>query len=391
MQRSTERIMTTHTGSLPRPDALEQAMLASLEGQAQDPERLESLVRGATIEVVDKQTACGVDIVNDGEVGKPSYATYVKDRLTGFDGESAPMNIEDFAEYPGAEESLLSDPGFSHLVRPACVGPVERHADADTATAKEIALLKEALAGADVAEGFMTAVSPATIAMFLENRHYPDAEAYIYALANAMAPEYKAIVDAGLVLQVDCPDLGCSHVMYPNSPLDDIKRRLSMHVDALNHALGDLPSDQMRMHVCWGNYDGPHHKDVELKEIVEIILGAKPDGLVLEGANPRHEHEWQVFEHVPFPAGKVLMPGVIDSTNNYIEHPELVAQRLVRYASVVGKENVIAGTDCGFGTLVGMRATAPSVAWAKLETMAKGAELASRQLWSGRSNDRQVI
>jgi 5-methyltetrahydropteroyltriglutamate--homocysteine methyltransferase len=382
MERSTRRILTTHTGSLPRPEALEQAMLASLEGRPQDPEQLESLVREATREVVARQARCGIDIVNDGEFGKPSYATYVKDRLTGFEGESAPMNLEDFGEYPGSEEPLMADPGFAHLVRPACVGPVQRRPDADAATAKEISLLKEALNGANVAEGFMTAVSPATIAMFLENRHYPDPESYLYALAEAMAPEYKAIVDAGLVLQVDSPDLGCSHVMYPGVALPEIKDRLSMHIEALNHAVAGLPSDRMRMHVCWGNYDGPHHKDVELKEIVEIILRAEPDGLVLEGANPRHEHEWQVFEQVPLPEGKVLMPGVIDSTNNYIEHPELVAQRLVRYANVVGKENVIAATDCGFGTLVGMRATVPSVAWAKLETMVKGAHLASEQLWS---------
>jgi 5-methyltetrahydropteroyltriglutamate--homocysteine methyltransferase len=390
MQRSTTRILSTHTGSLPRPEALEQAMLATLEGEAQDPDQLDSMVREATLDVVARQTGCGIDIVNDGEFGKPSYATYVKDRLTGFDGESAPMNLEDFGEYPGAEEPLMADPGFTHLVRPACVGPVERRPDADAATAKEISLLKDALDRAGAAEGFMTAVSPATISMFLENRHYPDAESYVYALAEAMAPEYRAIVDAGLVLQVDSPDLGCSHVMYPGMPLTETKRRLSMHIEALNRALEGLPSDRMRMHVCWGNYDGPHHKDVELKEIVDIILGAKPDGLVLEGANPRHEHEWQVFEDVPLPDGKVLMPGVIDSTNNYIEHPELVAQRLVRYANVVGRENVIAATDCGFGTLVGMRATVPSVAWAKLETMAKGAELASRQLWSDRPQ-RQAV
>ena len=333
--------------------------------------------------MVARQASCGVDIVNDGEFGKPSYATYVKDRLEGFGGESAPMNIRDFTEYPGAEEQLMSDPGFTHLVRPACVGPVSRRAEADEVTASEIALLKHAVEGVDVTEAFMTAVSPATISMFLENKHYPDADAYVYALADAMAPEYKAIVDSGLILQIDCPDLGCGHVLYPDMPLENLKRNLSMHIDALNGALGDLPTDRMRMHVCWGNYEGPHHRDVELTEIVEIILRAKPDGLVIEGANPRHEHEWQVFERVPLPEGKVLVPGVIDSTNNYIEHPELVAQRLVRYAGVVGRENVIAGTDCGFGTLVGMRATAPSVAWAKLETMARGAELATRELWSG--------
>ena len=215
MQRSTERILTTHTGSLPRPDALEQAMFAVMDGKPQDAEGLQSLVREATLDVVRRQSSCGVDILNDGEFGKPSYSTYVTDRLTGFGGESGPMNIQDFSEYPGAEEALLTDPGFTHLVRPACIGPVERRADADAATANDIALLKEGLGGVEVTEAFMTAVSPATITMFLENQYYPDDESYLYALAEAMAPEYKAIVDAGLVLQVDCPDLGCGHVMYP--------------------------------------------------------------------------------------------------------------------------------------------------------------------------------
>jgi 5-methyltetrahydropteroyltriglutamate--homocysteine methyltransferase len=391
MQRSTERVLTTHTGSLPRPDALEQAMLASLEGRAQDAEELQSLVREATIAVIRRQAGCGVDVVNDGEFSKPSYATYVKDRLTGFGGESGPMNIQDLSDYPGAEEGLLTDPGFAHLVRPACTGPVGRRDDADAATAADISLLKEALEGVQVTEAFMTAVSPATISMFLENQHYPDDESYLYALADAMKPEYKAIVDAGLVLQVDCPDLGCGHVMYPGASDEEITRKLPLHVDVLNHALGDLPSDRMRMHVCWGNYDGPHQRDIELRKIVATVLRARPDGLVLEGANPRHEHEWQVFEDLSLPDGKILMPGVIDSTNNYIEHPELVAQRLVRYANVVGRENVMAASDCGFGTLVGMRTTAPSVAWAKLETMAKGAELATRELWSRRPREQQPV
>jgi 5-methyltetrahydropteroyltriglutamate--homocysteine methyltransferase len=391
MQRSTERILTTHTGSLPRPDALEQAMLASLEGGPRDAEELQYLVREATISVIRRQADCGVDVVNDGEVGKPSYATYVEGRLTGFGGESGPMNIQDFSDYPGSERALMTDPGFAHLVRPACTGPVRRRDDADAATAADISLLKEALEGVQVTEAFMTAVSPATISMFLENQHYPDEESYLYALADAMKPEYKAIVDAGLVLQVDCPDLGCAQNMYPGASEDEITRKLPLHVDVLNYALGDLPPDRMRMHVCWGNYDGPHHRDIELRKIVGTVLRARPDGLVLEGANPRHEHEWQVFEDLSLPNGKILMPGVIDSTNNYIEHPELVAQRLVRYANVVGKENVMAASDCGFGTLVGMRATAPSVAWAKMETMARGAELATRELWSGRPREQRPV
>lgn len=381
MRQSTERILTTHTGSLPRPPELEEAMFKALEGKAQDPARMSSLVREATLEVTRRQAECGVDVVNDGEYGKPSYATYVSDRLDGFGGQSAPISPTDFADYPGAEAELLTDPGFAHLLQPACIGPVRRRADASEATAKEIALLQQALDGVPTTEAFMTAVSPATIAMFFENQHYPDAESYLHALADAMKPEYKAIVDAGLVLQIDCPDLGSCHVIYPDTPLADVKRNLATHIEVLNEALAGLPPDRMRMHVCWGNYEGPHHKDIELREIIDILLRARPAGLVLEGANPRHEHEWQVFEDVPLPDGKILMPGVIDSTNNYIEHPELIAQRLVRYANVVGRENVMAASDCGFATLVGLRGTVPSVAWGKLQAMSEGARLASQQLW----------
>lgn len=320
MQRSTDRILTTHTGSLPRPAELEEAMLKSLEGEQQDPARMRGLIRDATLEVVRRQADCGVDIVNDGEYGKPSYSTYVQQRLDGFGAESVPLNIQDFSDYPGSERSLMADPGFGHLVHPACNAPVSRRDSADAAVAGDIAQLKEAIAGAEATEAFMTAVSPATISMFHENQYYPDTESYLQALAEAMRPEYKAIVDAGLILQVDCPDLGCGHVAYAGKPLEEVKQNLAMHVDILNQALADLPPDRMRMHVCWGNYEGPHHKDIELKQIVGTVLRARPAGLVLEAANPRHEHEWQVFEDVALPEGKVVLPGVIDSTNNYIEH-----------------------------------------------------------------------
>lgn len=382
MQRSTERILTTHTGSLPRPDELEEAMLQTLAGRKQsDPDRVAALVREATAGVVRRQAEAGIDIVNDGEYGKPSYSTYVTDRLNGFGGESDPLVIADFADYPGSERSLASDPAYTQMARPACVEPVTRKDDADAAVQTDIALLKGALEGVDVTGAFMTAVSPATISMFMQNKHYPDAESYVSALADVMKPEYRAIIDAGLDLQIDAPDLGCGHVLYAGADHDEVKRNLAMHIEALNAALDGLPPDRMRMHVCWGNYEGPHHYDIEFKEIVDIVLRARPDGLVVEGANPRHEHEWQVWEDVPLPDGKVLMPGVIDSTNNYIEHPELIAQRLVRYAKVVGRENVLGASDCGFATMVGMRGTAPSVAWGKLESLSAGARLATEQLW----------
>jgi 5-methyltetrahydropteroyltriglutamate--homocysteine methyltransferase len=379
MQRSTDRTLTTHTGSLPRPADLERTMLAHLEGRQVDAAELEQLVRQGVREVVSKQAECGVDVVSDGEVGKPSYSTYVSDRLDGFGGESGPMVISDLADYPEAAEVLMADPGFGHMVRPACVGPVALK-DPD-AVHRDIAALKAALEGVDVAAAFMTAVSPATISMFFENQHYPDQEAYLTALAEVMRHEYRAIVDAGLILQIDCPDLGCGHVLYADKPEEEVRSILPMHVEVLNHALRDLPADRVRMHVCWGNYQGPHHRDIALRDIVDTVLKVHADGLLLEAANPRHDHEWQVWEDVALPEGKVLIPGVVDTTNNYIEHPELVAQRIVRYAKVVGRENVVAGSDCGFGTLVGMRATAPTIAWAKLATMAEGAALATRQLW----------
>lgn len=381
MRRSKERILTTHTGSLPRPEKLEKAMLATLEGKAADAGEMESLVREATSEVVRRQAACGVDVVSDGEVSKPGYATYVQDRLTGFGGQPADLVIRDFMDYPEAAAELMTDPGFTHLVHPGCDAPVSRR-DSD-ALEKDIARLRQALAGTDVTEAFMTAVSPGTIAMFHENQYYGSQEEYLQALADAMRPEYRAIVEAGFILQVDCPDLAAGHVLSPETGPDEIKRKIGLSLEALDAALEGLPADRMRMHVCWGNYEGPHHTDIPLAEIVGQVLQARPQGLLIEGANPRHEHEWQVFEDVPLPDGKVLIPGVVDTTNNYIEHPELIAQRIGRYAKIVGRENVMAGTDCGFGTFVGLHSTAPSIAWAKLEAMKQGAELATGQLWLG--------
>lgn len=378
MQRSTDRILTTHVGSLPRPEELEKAMLAKLEGQDVDQHELEVLARDAVSEVVQKQVDAGIDIVSDGEVGKPSYSTYVADRVDGFGGESGPMVVGDIAEYPETADTLMSDPGFSHMRRPACVGPLSVK-DAGAAE-RDIRLLTEAAAAAGT-DAFMTAVSPATISMFFGNQYYPTRDEYFAALVEVMRPEYQAIVDAGLMLQIDCPDLGCGHVLYHDKGEDDVLAILPAHVEALNEALRGIPSDRVRMHVCWGNYQGPHHRDVDLRKIVGEILRVNVDGILLEGANPRHDHEWQVWKEVALPEDKVLVPGVVDTTNNYIEHPELVAQRIERYASVVGRERVIAGTDCGFGTLVGLRATAPSIAWKKLEAIAEGARIASSRLW----------
>jgi 5-methyltetrahydropteroyltriglutamate--homocysteine methyltransferase len=378
MQRSVDRILTTHTGSLPRPEAVEQAMFAKLDGESVDASALDRAIAAGVREVVDRQVEAGVDIICDGEIGKPSYATYVGDRLAGFGGESTPIVVGDIADYPDTAEVLISDPGFSHMQRPACIGPVSiKNPDAAN---RDIALLTEAVAGSG-RDAFMTAVSPATITMFFENQYYPTLEEYLGALSDAMRPEYRAIVDAGLTLQIDCPDIGCGHVLYHDKREDEVLSLIPQHIEALNHALDGIPSDRVRMHVCWGNYQGPHHRDIDLRKIVGEILKVRADGILVEGANPRHEHEWAVWDEVALPEDKVLVPGVVDTTNNYIEHPELIAQRLERYASVVGRERVIAGSDCGFATLVGMRATAPSIAWRKLEAMAEGARIASARLW----------
>ena len=378
MHRSTDRILTTHVGSLPRPEALEKAWLAKLEGKQTDAAELAKLSEDAVDVVVRKQVAAGVDIVSDGEVGKPSYATYVGERVSGFDGDSGPMIVGDIAEYPETADVLMADPGFTHMNRLACTGPLS--VVKPDAAQHDIELLTRAATAAGT-DAFMNAVSPATISMFFANQYYPSREDYFAALVDVMRPEYQAIVDAGLTLQIDCPDLGCGHVLYQDKSEDEVLSILPAHVEALNAALDGIPSDRVRMHVCWGNYQGPHHRDVDLRKIVGEILKVRVDGILLEGANPRHDHEWKVWEEVSLPEEKVLIPGVVDTTNNYIEHPELIAQRIQRYASAIGRERVIAGSDCGFATLVGLRTTAPSIAWKKLEAMAEGARIASSRLW----------
>lgn len=379
MNRSTDRILTTHTGSLPRPPELEQAMLRVADDAQTDSSELTELIRHAVPEVVARQLGCGIDIVGDGEYSKPSYATYVQDRLEGFGGRSERRRNADLLDFPDAERQLEFGP--SGPVVQACVGPIRRRDDAADSVARDIKALTAAASAEGATEAFMTAVSPATVPLHVDNHHYPDREAFVIALGEAMKPEYRAIVEAGLILQVDCPDIGCSHRIAPGDSVETARRDLAFNIEVLDDALAGLPADRIRMHVCWGNSERPHHRDIAFADIARIVFGARPQGLVLEAANPRHEHEWQVFGDLPLPDGKILFPGVIDSTTNYVEHPELVAQRLARYADVVGRENVVATTDCGFGTTVGGSAVAPSIAWAKLEAMAQGAEIASRRLW----------
>jgi 5-methyltetrahydropteroyltriglutamate--homocysteine methyltransferase len=380
MKRSTERILTTHTGSLPRPEDLIRMMFAKEEGVPVEAAPLAARIRAAVAEAVDRQVRAGVDVVNDGEMSKPSYATYIKDRLGGFGGASHPLEYRDLVDFPGMARRVFGDPGRARRKTPACDGPIRvrdplaAQADADN--------LRAALVGTSASEAFMSAASPGVISLFFRNDHYPSHEAYLAAIAEAMRHEYETVARAGFVLQVDCPDLAMGrHIQYAGLGVEEFRKKARLHIEALNQALVNVPPAQARIHLCWGNYEGPHHHDVPLEAILDVVFTARPAGISFEAANPRHGHEWKVFERVKLPEGKVIIPGVIDSTTNFIEHPDLVAERITRYARLVGRENVIAGTDCGFGTWVGQAAVDPDIAWAKLAAMAEGARLASRELF----------
>ena len=371
-------IPTTHTGSLPRPRDLVALLQAREEGHAVDETTFRARVEGAVAEVVKKQTDTGLSIVNDGEQGRSDYTVYVKDRLTGFDGESVPLPNLDAEEFPEwTEMAKQFAPPFQK--RPACTGPVEWKDW--PAVERDLRTLKTATAGADAAGVFMTSPSPGQIGRFLQNRHYPTDEAYLYRLADVMTREYRAIVAAGFLLQIDCPDLALGrHTQFAHLSLEEFRAVAAMHVEVLNHAVAGIPADRMRMHICWASTGGPHHRDVPLGDIVDIVIKGRPSGLMFPGANPRHEHEWKVWKDVKLPDGKVLIPGVIDTTTNFIEHPELVAERIVRYAQVVGRDRVIAGCDCGFGTFAGRVQVDTNIVWHKLRSLVEGARLASKQL-----------
>ena len=380
MKRSVDRFLTTHTGSLPRPPDLVDMMFAKEEGVPVEPAALTSRIRGAVAEVVQKQLAAGVDIVNDGEMSKPSYATYIKDRLDGFGGTGNTFVYQDLVGFPELAKRAFNDPGRSRRKTPACNAPIKVRDPA--AVRHDVENLKAAVAGVNPADVFVSAASPGVISLFFRNDFYPSEEAYLYAIADAMRSEYAALLAAGFVLQIDCPDLAMGrHIQYANLGLKEFRDRAQMHIEALNHALGNAHPEQLRLHLCWGNYEGPHHCDVPLDDIIDLVFRARPSGIALEAANPRHAHEWQVFERVKLPDGKVLIPGVIESKANFIEHPELIAQRIGRYANLVGRENVIAGSDCGYGTWVGQAAVDPAVVWEKLKAMSEGARIASARFW----------
>ncbi len=380
MHRSRDRFLPTHTGSLPRPDDLIKMMYAKEEGVPVEADALAARVKTAVAELVAKQAASGVDLINDGEMSKPSYATYIKDRLDGFGGTGNTFVYQDVHEFPALEKKVFGDPGRSRRKTPACNAPISvRDKQAPIVDADN---LKAALANVKSTGGFMSAASPGVVSLFFRNDYYKDFESYIYAIADAMRYEYEVVAKAGLVLQIDCPDLGMGrHIQYADLSLAEFRKRAQLHVEALNHAVANIPAEQLRMHVCWGNYEGPHHRDVPMADIIDIVFSAKPNAISFEAANPRHAHEWALFETVKLPEGKVLIPGVLESKSNFIEHPELIAQRIGRYAKLVGRENVIAGSDCGYGTWVGQAAVDPQVVFAKLAAMAEGARIATKQFW----------
>ena len=380
MKRSTERFLTTHTGSLPRPEDLIRMMYAREEGVPVDPAALSKRVASAVEEVVRKQAEAGVDVVNDGEMSKPSYATYIKDRLSGFGGTGNTFVYQDLVAFPNLAKRVFGDPGRSRRKTPACNAAIGVR---DPQAAKtDVDHLQAAFDNVKAQEMFLTAASPGVVSLFFRNEHYPSEEAYIFAIADAMRHEYETIAGAGIVLQIDCPDLGMGrHIQYANLNLAEWRIKAQLHVEALNHAVANIPPERLRMHLCWGNYEGPHHCDVALADVIDIVFRARPSAIAIEASNPRHAHEWTLFETVKLPDGKMLIPGVIESKSNFIEHPELVAQRIGRYAKLVGRENVMAGSDCGFGTWVGQAAVDPDVVWAKMAAMAEGARIASRQFW----------
>jgi 5-methyltetrahydropteroyltriglutamate--homocysteine methyltransferase len=375
------RILTTHVGSLPRPPALLEMMQKKAAGEAVDTGGLAAAIREAVAEVVARQVAAGIDLVSDGEFSKPSYATYVAERLTGFGGSwkgEVAGDLRDFREY--ARHLVEIGGVVPRAGNSCCQGPV---AVKDTSGLEEdLANLKAAVVAARPTGAFMNAATPGVVAVFQKNEYYPAEDAYIEAVAEALRPEYEAIVAAGFQLQIDSPDLAMGrHLCFQHLEDEGFLTIIDRNVEALNHALRNIPASAVRMHVCWGNYAGPHHRDIPLETIAGRVLRAKPSYLLLEGANPRHEHEWAVFQSIPLPEDKVIVPGVIDSTSNYIEHPELVAQRLIRYADVVGRDRVMAGSDCGFSTFSGFPTVHPDIVWAKMASMVEGARIATKRLW----------
>jgi 5-methyltetrahydropteroyltriglutamate--homocysteine methyltransferase len=383
MKTSDERILTTHVGSLPRSDSVLK-LLEAREGRvAYDSAAFDRTMQQAVSDIVKRQVDTGIDIVSDGETSKISYATYVHDRLAGFSEEGSPGPPKphlDVAPFPDFRKKMALMTGAQRFKRVVCVGPITYRDRA--ALERDLADMRAAVNAAEPVEAFLTAASPGVVASFLPNQYYPNHDAYIEAIADAMREEYEAIVAAGFILQLDCPDLAMSrHTGFKDLTEAEFLKRASFHVDVLNHALADVAADRVRMHVCWGNYEGPHTHDIDFGKIAGIVLRAKPQGIAVEAANPRHAHEWAVWKEVKLPDGKILLPGVIDTSTNYVEHPALVAERIVRFADLIGRERVIANSDCGFGTAAGSGKLDPEIVFLKLGALVAGAAQASQQLW----------
>ncbi len=381
MKTSSERILTTHVGSLPRPDDAVALLLHKDRGEPYDQAEFARVIRRAVADIVRRQVEIGLDVVSDGETSKIGYSTYIKDRLNGFGGDFAPKPHLDLADYPEFRKRMTAFLGPQTFRRMTCVGPVSVK---DAAAVKiDIENFRAALASSSAAEGFLNAASPGVVSSFQPNRYYPSHEAYIEALVEALKPEYEAITRAGFLLQIDCPDVAMSrHTGFQDLSEPDFLKRAAFDIEALNHALANVPASQVRIHICWGNYEGPHDHDIALTKILPVVLKAKAQAISFEAANPRHEHEWAVWRDAKLPDDKILIPGVLDSSTNYVEHPELVAQRIERFANAVGRERVIAGTDCGFGTFAAYSKVDPAIAFKKLRSLVEGAAIASKRLWN---------
>jgi len=380
MKYSTQRILTTHVGSLPRPEKVTQLIFAKEREEEFDQSDFNETIADAVRNTVARQVDVGVDIVSDGEMSKISYATYIKERISGFEGDTPRSPPQDLLDYPSFLEKQAQSGGTPSYKRPKCTGEIRPTNPEPLET--DLKNFRDALESVNVEEAFMNSASPGVIALFQPNEYYKNHDEYVEALAEAMRVEYEGIVAAGFLLQLDSPDLGLGrHMLFADKPDEDYQRLAGTHVEVLNHALRNIPSDRVRMHVCWGNYEGPHHYDAPMSLVLPVALLANIGALLFEASNPRHAHEWTTFRDADLPDDLILIPGVIDSTTNFVEHPELVAERICRFADIVGRERVIAGSDCGFATFAGFGAVDGEIAYAKLATMAEGAAIASERLW----------
>ena len=382
MQRSTDRCLTTHVGSLVRPAGLRRFIDARPKGESFDPGEYGGVLLECVAEVVRRQADAGIDVISDGELGKSAWHNYIRERVTGFEDRDAGQNPNfvvgrDLQRFPDYYGFYMPGYGFTRK-RPVCVGPIGYKPEQ---VRRDIGNFKAALAAVNVTEAFLPLVAPASFLRDASNEYYPSEEAYIFAVAEVLREEYQAVIDAGLLLQIDDAVLATMWVLMEDEGLDRYRRWAALRLEALNHALSGIPEDRIRYHLCWGSWNGPHSNDIPLKDIVDLLLRVRAGAYSIEAANPRHQHEWRVWEGVKLPEGRILIPGVISHASNHIEHPELIAERIGRYAGIVGRENVIAGTDCGFAQVEGVQRVFPSIMWSKLQSLAEGARIASRQLW----------